>query len=425
MIRMATRPGGDQRAGMAGSIRSVLATTSELPWPLDTGGHLRTFHLLRALARRFRVRLVVPVRPGQRRAVEVLGAHGIALVPVAVGPRRRGREAIRALAAAARFEPYVLYRRHDQTAVRAALRAAADREPPDVVYLDHLDSWLYRAALPDVPAVIDLHNVYSTLVRRAAEERGGPWSRLYLRREAALLDRVERRVAAVADALLTVSDEERRHFAGLGARDVRLVPNGVDCGTYETLPVGRHHTVPRIVFIGSLSWGPNVAAARFLASEVLPAVRRSIPEARLRIVGRDPTAEVQGLGRLPEVEVLGSVPEVLPHLRDASLLAVPLAAGGGTRLKILEAFAAGLPVVSTPIGAEGIDAVDGEHLVIAPLEQFASALVAVLRDPARSASLAARARLLVREHYDWSTVAEVAGDAVEAVNQAARGSEIR
>lgn len=400
--------------GQSGAL-SVLAVTSELPWPLDTGGHLRTFHLLHALAQRFSVRLVVPVRPDQREAVKALDHRGLETVPVETGPRRRLREAGRALKSLLNNEPYVLYRRHGHAKVRSALLSEAARQPPDVLYLDHLDSWLYRNALPEVPSVLDLHNIYSTLTRRAAEVRSDFCSRLYLKHEAALLDRAERQAASGADLLLSVSDPERRHFAALGAPDVRLVPNGVDCGAYEDLPVGRRSVAPTIVFVGALSWGPNVAAARFLAEDVLPAVRTSVPQARLRIVGRDPSPETLALGKRPGVEVHGSVPDIKPYLRDASLLAVPLEAGGGTRLKILEAFAAGLPVVSTPVGAEGIDARDGEHLRIAPRSLFAGAVSAVLLDPDLATALAARARRLALETYDWSSVGLAASRAVGAL----------
>ena len=404
----------ESRAGFRDESPSILAVTSELFWPLNTGGHIRTYHLLKALSKRSRLRVVVPVRPGQGAAVEVLRRLGIVVIPVEMGFRRCHREMLRVLSAAMAFEPYILYRRHKYAAVRSALRSEADRETPDVLYLDHLDSWLYRDTLPDVPSVVDLHNVYSTLARRVAEEQGNPLSRLYLGCESALIDRIERRVAAEADVLMAVSESECDHYASFGARDVRLIPNGVDCDAYESLPVGRLQAAPSLVFVGALSWMPNVTAARFLAEEVLPSVRASIPEARLRIVGRDPGPETLALGLRPGVEVCGSVPDILPYLRDASLLAVPLSAGGGTRLKILEAFAAGLPVVSTSIGAEGIEVRDGEHLVIASRSRFAEAIVGILGDPRSGAALASRARGLARDRYDWSSVGLAAANAVGA-----------
>ncbi len=402
---------------------SVLAVTSELPWPLNTGGHLRTFHLLRALAARFRLRLIAPVHPGQEEAVETLRGHGIGVRPVVVGPRRRWREAFGALTAAARKEPYVCYHRHNRVAVRDAIRQEARRDPIDVLYLDHLDAFVYRPLLPRTPVVVDLHNVYSTLVRRAGEEQASAPRRIYLRREARLLARRETVVAQSADCLTTVSTEDARWFASRGARRVEVVPNGVDCGALSDLPLGRPSHPPTLLYVGAMSWSPNAVAVHFLAREILPQLRAEVPGLRLQIVGRDPGPDIRALAEQPGVEVLGSVPEVVPYLRGASLLAVPLEAGGGTRLKILEAFAAGLPVVSTPVGCEGLDVSDGEQLLIADRARFAGAVLRLLRDPALGRGLAAQARQLARERYDWGIVGRQACAAVAAVVAQRRGEE--
>jgi glycosyltransferase involved in cell wall biosynthesis len=404
------------------SLPSVLAVTSELPWPLNTGGHLRTFHLLRALSRRLRVRLVSAVLAGQESGVESLDRMGIAVCPALVAARSGWKEALRAATAAARGQPYVLFRRHDRRAVRAELARQITIEAPDVLYLDHLDSLVYDDLRRRIPTVIDLHNVYSTLVRRVSTERNPQWKRWYLRRESGLLAKMERRAACVADALMAVSEEEGRYFRELGARRAVVVPNGVDCELFRSLPCGRADRPPLILYLGSMSWGPNVSAAAFVAREVLPGLRDRRPGARLRIVGRSPGPEVRALGDLPGVEVVGDAPDIRTHLREARVLAVPLDAGGGTRLKILEAFAAGLPVVSTPVGCEGIDAIHNEHLVIAQRDQFLEGLLPLLGDPALGVRLATRARELVRDRYDWDIVGEIACEVVRDLIHPSRGS---
>ena len=387
---------------------SVLAVTSELPWPLNSGGHLRTFHLLQALARRFRVRLVSPRLSGEESRVEALGQIGIAVCPSEIGPRALWREGLRAAAAAARREPYVLYRRHDRRAVRAEMMRQIAIEPPDVFYLDHLDSLLYANLRQQIPIVIDLHNVYSTLAHRVSTEQTTWWRRSYLRRESKLLERMERRAAHVADRLLAVSEDDKRYLEGLGARGVKVVPNGVDCDAFRTLPTGRVDQPPLILYLGNLSWGPNISAAVFLARVVMPRLRDRFPDARLRIVGRSPTSEVRTLAGLPGVEVVGDVPDIEPHLRETTVLAVPLDSGGGTRLKILEAFAAGLPVVSTPIGCEGLGVRHGEHLLIVDRDHFADAITALFEDEKQAVQLADRARMLAWESFDWTIVGQAA-----------------
>jgi glycosyltransferase involved in cell wall biosynthesis len=393
---------------------SILAVTSEVPWPLDSGGHLRTFHLLRALGRHASVRLVVPgVGSPERSGCQALVRAGIDPHFVAIGSRNVAAETARAAGAALRREPYVLFARHRHAAVAQALADEVTRRPPDVLYLDHLDSLVYADAAAEVPIVVDMHNVYSRLASRAATDAGGLLRRQYLTRESALLAGQERRATEVAHTILAVSDDEARYFAELGARHVAVVPNGVDCPAYHALPAGSRSGPPAILYVGSLAWPPNLSAARFLAFEALPAVRARVPDVRLILVGRDPSADLIALAkRDARVTIAGHVPDVVPYLREAHLLAVPLEAGGGTRLKILEAFAAGLPVAGTPIGCEGIGARSGDHLVVAGRDELPGAIVDLLNDPDRARRLALRARAFVRQRYDWTSVGALACAAV-------------
>ena len=391
---------------------SLLAVTSETPLPLDTGGHLRTFHLLRMLSTRFDLRLVAPAdRSTAGSDASALAAAGVSPRLVPVAPRTVFGEAVKIAGAAARREPYVCFRRHWRAAVAKRLREEVQHRRPQALYLDHLDSLLYAAAAPGVPLVIDMHNVYSRLARRAAAEVADVFRRRYVAREADLIARMERRAVQIAHTILAVSYEDAAYFSDLGAARVVVVPNGVDCDAYATPPA--RTDPPTILYVGSLAWPPNASAARFLACDVLPRVHQSLPEARLVIVGKNPPSElVERASRDPRLEMAGHVADVTGYFSQAHVLAVPLEAGGGTRLKILEAFAAGLPVVSTSIGCEGIAAHDGVHLVVADRSAFASALVDLLRRPAWAGELAERARGVARDRYDWTVVGRIACDAV-------------
>ena len=153
----------------------VLAITSELPWPLNTGGHIRTFHLLRSLAEQFDVRLLTVVESGDVEHLEQLRSVGIEVRAAVVGPRRPWAEAARVAMAAMRREPYVMYRRHDRGELRRLVREELARETPDVVYFDHLDPFVFRPLIPSgVRLIADLHNVYSRLTERVADEHRGP-----------------------------------------------------------------------------------------------------------------------------------------------------------------------------------------------------------------------------------------------------------
>ena len=389
----------------------VLAITSELPWPLNTGGHIRSFHLLRAVARRFDLRVVAGVESAEHPGLAAMRDQGITLLPAVTGPRRPVAEAVRAARATFGGEPYVMFHRHNRAAMRRTISQALAEAPPDLVYLDHLDPYAFRPLFPRARILVDFHHLYGRLAQRVATERAGVAGR-YLAREARLLSRMERRAARDAGAVMSVSAEEAEQFRQLGAAHVTLVPNGVDCAAYGHLPVGRTPSPPVLIYVGALSWVPNAVAANYLARTVLPDVRRVHPEAVLKLVGRDPGPAVLALAGLPGVEVHGNVPDVGVYLAEASLLAVALDSGGGTRLKILEAFAAGLPVVSTPVGCEGIDAVHGEHLLVADYDAFAAGVNAVLADPAAATARAARARQLAIQRYDWSALGELACDAI-------------
>ena len=219
----------------------LLAITSEMPWPLNTGGHLRTFHVMKALAAAFEVRLVVPMPDENRDGIEALAAHSIRVIQVPVGPRSRFSEAKRLLGARLRGDAYAMYRRHARSEVFTAWNAELRRDRPDLVHLDHLDSFLFHAdaARAGVPAILDLHNVYSLILRRMADESKGLAKRWFLRGEAKRLAKVERRACRSGAALLAVADGEAAHFRALGATDVTVAPNGVDCAAFSDLPTGR------------------------------------------------------------------------------------------------------------------------------------------------------------------------------------------
>lgn len=391
----------------------VLAITSELPWPLNTGGHIRSFHLLRAVARRFDLRVIAGVETADHEGLAVMRDQGITVLPAVTGPRQPMDEAFRAARATFGGEPYVMFHRHNRAAMRQQIRQALADTPPDLIYLDHLDPYAFRPLFPKARILVDFHNLYGRLAERVATERAGLAGH-YLAREARLLSRMEARAAKDAQAVMSVSNDEADEFRRLGAAHVTMVPNGVDCAAYASLPLGRTPTPPVLIYIGALSWVPNAVASDYLARVVLPEVRKVHPDAVLKLVGRDPGPAVKALASLPGVEVHGNVPDVKVFLAEASLLAVALDSGGGTRLKILEAFAAGLPVVSTPVGCEGIEAVHGEHLWVAEYDTFAQGVLASLADPAAANARAARARELALAHYDWTALGEQACGAIAA-----------
>ena len=379
--------------------------------------------MLKALSRSgFEVSAAVPVQTYDAGADQALQSAGLRAQQIIVGARTLAGEAGRAMRAALRGEPYVFYRRHHWHQVQAFVDQALDNGAADVVYLDHLDSFAYASKRIDTVTVLDMHNVYSTVLSRSATEDRNPVRRALLGIEAARVGRIERRAVAAADVTFAVSDPDAAAFAAMGARRVATVPNGVETAAFSSFPSGRAEATPVLLFVGALSWAPNEAACTYLARRILPTVRTRFPLAEAHLVGRSPTPAIRDLSTTPGVRVFADVPDVGPHLATASTLVVPLMVGGGTRLKILEAFAAGLPVVSSPVGAEGIACRHEQHLLLAEPEGLAEAVIRLLATPDLGHRLACEARRLAASTYDWTVVGRAAAEELEAALRRRRTS---
>jgi glycosyltransferase involved in cell wall biosynthesis len=226
--------------------------------------------------------------------------------------------------------------------------------------------------------------------------------RWYIKRQWRKFESFERRAFAAATRVVAVS----QHDAALirdrfGSRDADVVDNGIDRGYFEAI---RPDPDPAtLLFLGSLDWRPNRDAIEVLLERIFPAVRAAEPAARLLVVGRKPSsALVEKLRNAPGVELHADVPDVRPFLATSGLLVVPLRIGGGSRLKILEAMAAGLPVVSTSVGAEGLELVPGVNYIAAEIQdEMAESLIACIRDPRPARAMSERSRPMVLDRYDW------------------------
>lgn len=390
----------------------ILFLTSQLPLPLNTGGHIRSWHVLRGLARRFQVQLVTATSQITD-YYPLLQEIGVSPTTIAPPNRTWYTEGIRVLRAFRARQPYAFYRRHMYRGMTRAIKNAVAAFQPDWIHLDHLDPFAYHSLFPNVPYSLDLHNSYSTIARRLAQQSRGIRS-WYLHREAGLLRKAEEGAVSAARRVFAVSNDEAMEFRRYSNAEVELIPNGVDTKLYSALPTGRQGLPPCILFLGAFSWQPNADAAEFLVTKVLPWLQSNgMPDVKLLLVGRNPGASITAFRNQPGVELHADVPDVIPYLSRASLAVVPLDSGGGTRLKILEAFAAGLPVISTPIGCEGIEARDGEHLRIVERPKFANVVREHLLDPERSRRLALKARELVQEKYEWDAIVSKLVGAVE------------
>jgi glycosyltransferase involved in cell wall biosynthesis len=378
--------------------KRVLWVTDEIPDPDLGGGSIRQYHLLRRLADRASIDLLMvgelrdeglrrslvritelprpPVSDGQptwRRRIHNLRVAGVGGLPSEVDVAR----------------PICEY-------LWAHLGDTSDY---DIVQIEH--EW-FAPLLPRRRVnqwVITLHNLLSVRSRQlaaVAEKRRVRW---LFQGDALRAAGFEQRIVERYDLTVAVSEEDA---AALGSRTV-VVPNGVDVDRFGVTPLPSE---PRLFFSGSFNWEPNVDGAHWFYEHVFPRVRQQVPAATLVLVGRQPDQRTRTLGESPGVEAHFDVPSVVPHLQSARVAVVPLRMGSGTRLKALEAMAAGRPVAGTPIGLEGLGLSDGESAVVADdPEMLAARIVRLCVDDGYAQHLIARARRLVDERFSWDHVA--------------------
>jgi glycosyltransferase involved in cell wall biosynthesis len=389
--------------------KTVLWLTYGLPWPTDRGGAIRYFNLIRQVATRYRVLLFAMLESADE------ARHVSKLAPfcerVEWAVMRAGSEIERArdlLGHLLRGRPLATWP-YCSRSLETKLRDLVGTGTVDILQIEHSFLAPYRDAVPDgspCRTILSFHNLGEAQYRSMLRMHSGALEKLGWLVKAALMRGWEARHAARFDRCLVVSEIEaqRLHAVAAGVA-VSLIPNGVDTAALRPLPeaaAGR-----RLVFVGHMRYPPNVDAVRFLARHILPALRARIPEARLTVVGEGAPRVLGEFSGRNDMDLVGRASCPLPYYQDAHVAVVPLRAGGGTRLKILEAMALGRPVVSTPLGCEGLAVEDGKHLLIAKdAEAFAAAVARLLTDRALAARLTLQARALVEENYDWTGIAE-------------------
>lgn len=430
-------------------------------WPPNTGAKLRNYHLAREVAQSAHVTYlsfaddgnsaaggVTPSRPAEPQTGMAQPAGE--LVPIEPAPepflarpellydrvitvpRDRSYTFGKILRGAVGDTPLTVLN-YTTRAMAQTLAQVLEERSFDLIQVEsiHLAAYLptLRAASSRPVVICDWHNIESELMRRYSTQAPNFLYRLYARRTSRQLELLERRAGQEFDAHLTVSERDRAQLLdhSPGAR-VFVIENGVDASYYSDEPLRRAHNAwlaqtrkagktidppgdssgdapqrRRVVFVGSMDYHANVDAAVHFTREVWPHLRERVPGLTFAIVGRDPAPRVRLLAEIPGVEVTGTVDDVRPFYSEAVAAVIPLRVGGGSRLKILEAMAAGVPVISTRLGAEGLDVRDGEDIILAETaDDFCRATLRLMADTRQWRKLAEAGRAHVRANYDWS-----------------------
>lgn len=395
----------------------ILFVTEKFPYPLDTGGNVRTFHMLKALSTEHEVTLLAN-RPDDldEQAIEPVRSICTHIQWIESQPISRLRKIGHLTTCLAARKPLML-ERHGARAAASAIRqlmsagavqhrndtALCAKPAFDVLHFNHLDAASYEKFVPrGVLRVLDQHNVVTHQVRTTLSVETRPLHQWALRRESRVLPGVERALCNRMDLCITCSDIDRESLRSMGVRArIETVPNGVDLDFFSPTP-GAPRSL-EAVFMGTLDYDPCDKAVQHFCENILPKLHRKYPKLRFVAVGRNPSEKLRRRADQDDrIVITGRVEDVRPYVRTASVFVVPLLSGSGTRLKVLEALALGTPVVTTSIGVEGIEAIPDQHLLVADTaDDFAVGVGRVIEDASLAEQLRREGRLLVEQRYGW------------------------
>ncbi len=389
----------------------VAIIDEELPFPTNSGKRLRTLNLISRLASKHQITYLCHRNPDaveQSQAERHLRELGVELrtVPREIAPKSGVSFYCRLASNLFSPVPYSV-QSHDSHALRKVVQELSAKGDIDLWHVEWTPYAQCVRGMVTAPWLVMAHNIESQIWLRYYQSERNPFKRWYIGHQLRKFRRFEQQVFEESSQNVVVSESDAELAADwFSVRRPEVVANGVDLGFFRPVTQGREPTT--VLFLGSLDWRPNQDAVRFLLDRVWPGLYSRLPDLRLSVVGRKPpTWMIEAIRRQQGVELHADVPDVRPHLEAAHAMVVPLRIGGGSRLKILEAAAAGLPVVSTAVGAEGLSLSPGRHYLEAEsAESIADALAVLISDPATGDRIATAARRHVQEHYGWDACAE-------------------
>ena len=406
----------------------VLWASQVIPYPPKSGVHQRTYHLLKGVAAKHDVDLIAFIQepwlrvfyPSRQEALDDCArelrrlCRSVRFVAIDSLKRPGGKwraaleglvlpdcYTIRWLQSPDSWRAFTEFARHASTAV---------------AHFDTLSLAPFRGLFPGIPATLGHHNIESHMMLRRAANEPNLLKRLYFMQEGKRIQKHEARVASHFAAHITCSELDSERLRQIAPQaNVVVVPNGVDVEYFRPVPLAGASR--SLIFVGSLNWYPNISAVRFLLSQVWPALKAAVPDLHLDIVGSAPPQDIQDLAAAAkDVTVHGFVADVRPWLNAATLCVCPISDGGGTKLKLLDAFAMQKCVVAHPVACEGIDVVAGEHVEFAEsAESFVASIRRLLQQPRAREQMGTAARQLVVERYSFAEFGRQLAELFESV----------
>jgi len=377
-------------------------------WPLNMGGRLRSYHMIAELSERHRVTVLTTHGPDddpEALAKQLPQCERVVSFPFAA-PKVGSLRFAGALARSWLSPLPVDLWKWRVPALRSEVEGILAGGVVDVCVADFLHAVPNVPLGGAVPVILFAHNVEYMIWKRLAANEPRLLRRALLEIEWRKVRRRERHACTRSRLVVAVSPIDSAALAeNAPAARTRSIPTGVDTSYFSAN--GTPEAPAHLVFSGAMDWYPNEDAMLFFIAEILPSIRREIPEVTVTVVGRNPSARLRAAGETAGIRITGTVDDVRSFIDEGSVYVVPLRVGGGTRLKIFEALSMAKAVVSTTVGAEGLPLVDDQHFVRADTPtDFSRAVISLLRDPQRRRSLGNAGRHLVETRYSWSSVAQ-------------------
>ena len=386
---------------MPTSKKKILLLTQVLPYPPDSGPKVKTWNVLKYLAQHHQVTLVSFVRGDQSAEVKHLQQYCAAIHTVEM-KRAKLADGLAMLRSFATGQPWMMLR-DDRAEMRTLIARLSSEQWFDIAHADQHNMAQYAERVPGARKILDAHNALWLLYKRLSETMTGGLQKPLLMRDWRLLKKYEGRICREFDGLLAVSAEDQAALEEAAAQKLNAVVIPIAVDTDEVGYVQRNDSANHILHIGTMYWPPNIDGIKWFVQEVYPLIRAQKPSVQFDVVGARPPQELtalnsQGLG----IQVTGYVEDPQPYLQQAGLMVVPLRAGGGMRVKILNALSQGLPIVTTTIGCEGIAVEHGKHVLIADSPQdFAKAVLTLLENRLLADELGQNGRALIQSTYDY------------------------
>lgn len=386
----------------------ILILGDRLLVPADTGGKIRSFNLFKRIAKRHEVVYLSLVYPNDKKEyIDEMESTGIRVVGIhwKESEKYSIKFYLELLRATFSRYPYIMKKYFSDNMVQS-LKEEVSKGDYDLILCDFLQPALNLRGISEIPTLLFQHNVEAVIRKRHYKEERNLIKKLCFYIEWKKLFQWEKIICSKLDYVITVSQKDTETIQkDYSVFSVKEIPTGVD--TEYFTPADNVSIRNNLIFTGSMDWLPNEDAMLYFCQEIFPLIRQGIPDIKLTIVGRNPTKSIQRLGQDdPSVIVTGRVEDIRPFMRESGVYIVPLRIGGGTRIKIYEAMAMGIPIVSTDIGAEGLPVAHNKNILLSnDPEEFSVSVIRLLKEPELYKKIWEEGRELVVEKYGWENAA--------------------